>query len=249
MTASPTGSVRRSALESDSRSGAPPGDATSTRRASFEISDELVARVRLGDDAAFERLVKIAFTPLWAFAVGFAESGEEAEDIVQDVLCRVWRMGVDWNPTGSARSYLYASVRNAAITARNRRALEARVHERTVLDGGPERTTVRGPDVMSEGDERAAAVWREVATLSERQRSALRLRYEEQLTVPEVAQVLGITVKAAEHFLSRTIQSLRKRLGAVPPDLALRSAAAPVAVVVESEIQGEPTETRATRSA
>jgi RNA polymerase sigma factor (sigma-70 family) len=240
------------AVESDSRTGASSGNEPATsqvHRASFEVPDELVARVRLGDDAAFERLVRVAFTPLWTFAVGFTESGEAAEDIVQEVLCRLWRMGVDWHPTGSARSYLYASVRNAAITARNRQALEARIHDQTVRDGGPERTIVRGPDIMFDGDERAESVWREVATLSERQRSALLLRYEEQLTVPEVAQVLGITLKAAEHLLSRTIQTLRKRLGAAPPDLARRQAPASVAVVAEPETKTDSGQAPVSRTA
>jgi RNA polymerase sigma-70 factor (ECF subfamily) len=234
-------------MDDDLSGGTPVHGGTPGRPTAFELSDELVARVRLGDDAAFERFVRVAFTPLWAFAVGFTQCGEEADDIVQDVLCRVWRMGADWNPRGSARSYLYASVRNAAITARNRRALEARAHERTMEDEGSERTMAPPPDAPFDGDERTTAVRREVAALSERQRSALRLRYEQQMTVPEVAQVLGVTVKAAENVLSRAIQALRRRLGAASPDPALRSA--PLAAVPESPGDADPAHARVTRTA
>jgi RNA polymerase sigma-70 factor (ECF subfamily) len=233
-------------VENDSRRGASNTDEPA-KPVSFEVPDELVSRVRLGDKAAFERLVRSAFRPLWLFALGFTDSDEEAEDIVQDVFCRIWRMGVDWHPTGSARSYLYASVRNTAITVRNRKASEARIHERTVQEGGPERTMVPGPDAHFDGDDRAIEVWRAVAALSERRRSALRLRYEQELTVAEVGEALGITAKAAENILGRAIKELRKQVGAAPSDF-VRSAA-PVVLVAQPEERHETPVARVPRAA
>jgi RNA polymerase sigma-70 factor (ECF subfamily) len=203
----------------------------SAQTTTFDVTHELVARVRLGDDAAFEQLVRTAFPPLWRFAVGLTGSGETAKDIVQDVLCRVWQLGADWRPAGSARSYLYASVRNKAIDLRNRIALEEQFHERAMRDAAANGAVVPAPDAKFDGDDRAAAMWREVAALSERQRSALRLRFEEQLTVVEVARVLGMTPKVAENILCRAIQQLRKRLG-VGPAASLESGG-PSAIVAD----------------
>jgi RNA polymerase sigma factor (sigma-70 family) len=142
---------------------------------------------------------------------------------VQDVLCRVWQLGAEWRPTGSARSYLYASVRNAAITL-HRRALREEQFEHDTAEDAVTPRHAPAPDEQFDTDDRAIAMWREIATLSERQRSALRLRFEEGLTVVEIAQVLGVTAKVADNILYRTLQRLRQRLGVDADELLRRKA-------------------------
>ena len=142
---------------------------------------------------------------------------EVAQDVVQDVLCRVWQLGAAWHPQGSARSYLYASVRNAVLNRRKHEVIAARFEDealRTAAHGG----AVESPSAerMVEARERTDALRRQIDALPERQRAALALRYEEQLTVPEVAATLGITVKAAENLLARTVKALRARVGDEP---------------------------------
>jgi RNA polymerase sigma factor (sigma-70 family) len=52
----------------------------------------------------------------------------------------------------------------------------------------------------------------EVLALTDRQREALRLRYEQGHTMPQVAELLGITVTAAEKLVGRALGTLRERL-------------------------------------
>ena len=56
------------------------------------------------------------------------------------------------------------------------------------------------------------AVWRLVATLPPRQRAVVVLRYYEQLTEPETAEVLGVSVGTVKSQASRALAALRTRL-------------------------------------
>jgi RNA polymerase sigma-70 factor (ECF subfamily) len=170
----------------------------------------LVERIRAGDDAAFEDVVRTYFTPLVRFGATFLGAYEAAEDLVQEVLCRVWQQGAAWQPQGSIRAYLFAAVRNRALNALEHRAVEERFEVETRDARAADADAPHAASAESARDDDAAhALRRAVQRLSARQRDALRLRYEDRLTVPEVAGVLGVSVKAAEKVLARAVHTLR----------------------------------------
>ncbi len=175
----------------------------------------LVERIRAGDDAAFEHVVRTYFTPLVRFGTTFLGAYDAAEDLVQEVLCRVWQQGAAWQPQGSIRAYLFAAVRNRALNALEHRAVEARFEVETrdtlAVDGAGASYAMSTQSARDD-DDAAVALRRAVRGLNARQRDALRLRYEERLTVPEVARVLGVSVKAAENLLARAVHALRATL-------------------------------------
>ena len=61
-------------------------------------------------------------------------------------------------------------------------------------------------------DDSAAAVWAIVKALPPRQRAVIVLRYYEELTEPETAAILGISVGTVKSQASRAIASLRTAL-------------------------------------
>jgi len=174
------------------------------------LGADIVARIRAGDARAFESVVREYFTPLARFVFGFVQSYEDAEDVVQEVLCRVWERRDAWAPGAGVRAYLFAAARN--------RALNLRAHELVVS-----RTRVAVRDAFGEppfesadADEELQESLRRLRlatdALSERQRLALHLRYEQGLTVPEVAHVLEISPRPTERLLARALDALRGAL-------------------------------------
>ena len=85
---------------------------------------EYIAGVQAGDQGIFNALVLAYFTPLVQFVVGIVHLLDVAEDIVQDVLYRVWEQGATWNPHGSVRAYLLRAVRNQALDWLKHAAIE-----------------------------------------------------------------------------------------------------------------------------
>ncbi|MGH7554201.1 MAG: RNA polymerase sigma factor [Longimicrobiales bacterium] len=81
-------------------------------------------RVRRGEEAALDALLRRYWRPLVAFSLGFVRDLDNAEDVVQEAFVRVWQRRCDWQPNGSVRSYLYRVTRN--ISLNERRAREVR---------------------------------------------------------------------------------------------------------------------------
>jgi len=180
------------------------------------VTTELAERVRCGDVRAFDILVREALAPLARFAYGFVQNIDVAEDVVQDVLANVWQLGEAWRPPVPA-AYLYAAVRNGALKVLRRRDVEQRHVGRVREEWTPDATTGRllGPEELVLWQERMRQFDRVLASLTERQRTAFVLRYEQDLTVPAIALVLGISTKGAEKLVARVTHQLRARLEAI----------------------------------
>ncbi len=176
---------------------------------------EWIEQIRRGDAAAFETMVRAYGPQLARFAVGLLGSREDAEDIVQDVLWRVWEGRGAWRPTVSLRAYLFTAVRNRALNLLQRGRIRARYQVATQHSAqyDAELQAIASPaDVLDEEEDRIAvttALRRAFAGLTERQQSAVRLRYEHGLTFPEVAAALAVSLGAAERIVARAIRAMR----------------------------------------
>jgi RNA polymerase sigma-70 factor (sigma-E family) len=125
-----------------------------------------------------------------------------AQDIVQDVLVRVRHR---WARIGAMDvPYLYVKrmVTNEYLSWRRRRAAKE------VLAGNLGEV---GPVVADHADRYAErdAMRRRIARLPRRQRAALVLRYYEDGTDAEIAQVLGCTEGTVRSHISRALKTLR----------------------------------------
>jgi RNA polymerase sigma-70 factor (ECF subfamily) len=189
-------------------------------RPMFDLPPDLAARIRARDPAALETLMHATLEPLVRFAYGFVHSYDAAEDVVQEVFVRVWARGKDWDPTIALTTYLYAAVRNRALNYLRANAAQIRLHER-VQSAGSETAWMyaaphgTSPEQLAQWNELMTAFDAAVKQLTERQRSALLLRFEQGQTVPEIAHILGISAKAAEKLISRGIRDLRTQLKSV----------------------------------
>jgi RNA polymerase sigma-70 factor, ECF subfamily len=180
----------------------------------------LVDRIRAGDAMAFEEVFRAHHRALHDFATRYVDSGIEAEDIVHDVFVTIWARRQEWRVQGSVRAYLFGAVRNRAISHLRREVLERRW--RGAPDRGPVGEAARYGENEGvrnlEREERARLVRQVLTELPERCRQALVLRWQRQLSYAEIAEVMEISVKTVEIYLTRGAKALRERYHEVFPD-------------------------------
>ena len=177
---------------------------------------DLGARIRAGEEGAFETLFRTHAGNLCRLAYHYLESTALAEEVVQDVLLRVWERRATLPVRESLRAYLHAAVRNRALDAVKAARSAARTHTvgRTSDDqpaigmGEPARSPLE--DV--ERHELAAALRRALARLPERCRLVFTLRWESHLSYAEIAELLHISVKAVERHRERGLERLARSL-------------------------------------
>jgi len=175
---------------------------------------EVIAAIRGGDAAAFERLFRAYTMPCWRFARSIVGDADVAKDIVQDVFGWVWLHRESWAPTSDLLPYLFGAIRHRALDRQRR----ARLEEKTVVQhlALGESPGMAGADASSEASlrdaDRRRAIHALLATLSSPQRMLLFLRWQQGLAWNEIAEVMGVSVDAAMKQHSRLLQLLRTRL-------------------------------------
>jgi len=176
---------------------------------------ELIARIRAGDEAAFETLFVTHYEGMCALAYMLVRSRDAAEDIVANIFRNLWKIRRDWAPTGPARTYLLTATRNEALNLldriRRERALEDRIAREDLIPafGAP----AVAPDDLVETRELTDAIERAVVDLSPRVREVFQLRWHEGLKYRQIADRLGISVKTVEMHMTAALREIRARLG------------------------------------
>lgn len=147
--------------------------------------------------AEFAREHSIALT---RFAYLLCADRGLAEDLVQDAFLALYRRFGPTLPLESPVAYARRSIANGFISHARRRA-----HALTVVGDVPDRAL--DPTDGAERD----AMWAALATLPERQRSVLVLRYYLDLPDREIAAVLGAREGTVRSLAARAFTALRTR--------------------------------------
>jgi RNA polymerase sigma-70 factor (ECF subfamily) len=177
----------------------------------------LLARLRAGEDEAFEELVRAHSGRMLAVARRFLASEEDARDAVQDAFLSAFR-SLDGFQGGSLLStWLHRIVVNAALMKlrTRRRKPEQSIEELLpgfLEDGHMERPAVeweKGADVLAERKEVRTMVRASIEQLPESYRTVLLLRDIEELDTEETARLMGISSNAVKTRLHRARQALR----------------------------------------
>ena len=172
-------------------------------------------RVRSDDAEAFEALFRAYVEPLCAFAYSYVQSQAAAQEIVQDLFCRLWERRRALGLPRSVHAYFYGAVRNRAINyLRSRRVEDAfKVH---AMRRGDERQRQPSPSAEQEQALEAAglaeALERARAAMPPRCREVFALTRDQGLTYAEAATVLRISPKTVEIHMGRALAFLREKL-------------------------------------
>ena len=187
---------------------------------------QLVARVRAGDEAAFEQLFRQHHEALWRFAYHQVGCAESAREIVQDVFFALWRKHAEWEVTSSIAGWLYGAVRHHSLRHRRTERSVTRITDRAawavIVEHGDAISSdaiavamgmpARDAHSVVEAQELDAVVTKALAALPERRRLAMTLRWKHDLPAPEIARVLGTTPQAVRHLLQRAREEIAELL-------------------------------------
>jgi len=158
-------------------------------------------------EADFDRLYRREAQGLYGFLAYRTGDSALAEDLLADTFERALRArrGFD-RRRGSERNWLYAIALNLLRDHARRAATEGRAVDRV-------RSGARGSaDSAAEDVERRDELARAMATLAEEEREAIALRFGAELTVPEIAGVLGLPLTTVEGRVYRALRKLRQAL-------------------------------------
>jgi len=174
---------------------------------------ELLDRLRAGDHGAFDQLFRSWYEPVVRAANRLLHDPGVAEELAQDVFLEMWRRR-DQLPDGSSvPGYLLQAVRNRALN--HLRHLKVRQRTQSYVEAMSEPADTA--DEEAETGELEVAIREAIAALPPRTREVFLMSRERNLKYAEIAELLGISVKAVEANMSRALRQLRDRLAPFLP--------------------------------
>ncbi len=145
---------------------------------------------------------------LFRLALRITLNREEAEDVVQDTLIKVWNSRDRWQELDSIEAYSLTIARNLSLD---------RIKRMDNQNGSLEEEKVERLDLSSTPSERMIQkdkldiVRRIIDELPEKQRSCLQLRDIEGKTYKEIADILSITEEQVKVNIFRARQTVKQR--------------------------------------
>ncbi len=180
------------------------------------LTDEhLMGQVARGDAGAFRQLAGRHLGRAHAIAFRLLQNREDAEEVAQEAISKVWQKASSFDPSRSAfGTWFYRIVSNAALDRLRRRKSPSEN-----LDDYSERlsdTAPTGEDLRIKADA-SRHIKQAIAALPPTQQIAITLVYYEEFSQAEAARIMNITTSALEALLFRGKKGLKQRL--TPRDL------------------------------
>ena len=132
---------------------------------------------------------------------------QQAEDIVQDAFLKIWKRCAEVIYE-TAKSFLF-TVCNNALRNEFKHQKVVLQHESIPRNNSDHET----PDFIMETEDFKKQLEKAIANLSDKEREVFLLSRIDKKTYKEIAEIIGIGVKAVERRMSNAFVSLRKDLG------------------------------------
>lgn len=181
----------------------------------------LVALAWDGDREAREELARRVRGPAYVLALQLMGHPDDALDVAQDSLLRLFESFSRFDPGRPLRPWLARIVRNRVRDVqRRRRARPALSLDALVEDGFPESPArTADPEEQAARHELQRRIWRALHRLGEDHREILVLRDYQDLSYAEIAAVLQIprgTVMSRLHAARRSLRRVLEGEGGAP---------------------------------
>lgn len=173
-------------------------------------------RLRGGDVEAIATLMQRYQHRLYRYMLRMVRQPSTAEDLFQQTWLRVMERAHSYDPRRSFEGWLFAIAHNLAIDHLRRRQPESLDEELPSQSGATRADRTPGPaaDALEQmlAEERSARVAEAVAELPASSRELLTLRFEEEMKLDEIAEILALPLGTVKTRLHRALRSLQKSL-------------------------------------
>lgn len=177
-----------------------------------ETQDDLTlwSDLRKGDEKAFSILFKKHYSHLVRYGNSFIPFPEKVQDCVQDVFTDIWIYRNKLNESVVVKAYLLSCVRKRITRLQERDhifRLSTSVDSiKFLFDFSIEHHLISDEITAT----KISHLNRLINDLPSRQKEALYLRYNQNLSVEQIANTLDVNYQSANNLLHRALLCLRK---------------------------------------
>ena len=167
----------------------------------------------LQDEDAYRKLFYHFFPVLLTFCTTILKNREDAEEIVSEVMLKVWTMGENLNQVENLTVYLFKAARNKAFDVLRKKS--QKVSTVAISDNIQEYITdENSPESLYTGVELTQFINKVIQALPTQSQLVYRLVKEQGMSYKQVTEVLGISINTAETHMRLALKKIRTALHA-----------------------------------
>ena len=180
------------------------------------MDEQVIELMRAGrHDEAFAQLLPAYRRKALGLCFGVLGDRHAAEDAAQEAFVKIWRALPGYDGRAALSTWIYAIVRNTAISMLRTRRGALSMSDPAVFDAAEWASATEDVHELD-----GAVVERLVAALPEKQRSVVTLFYLQDKSVDEVGRALGMPEGTVKTLLHRARARLAEMLQAPSPAAA-----------------------------
>ena len=192
-------------------------------RGGAKTDEALAVEARRGSEEAFRELVERFHRPVYALLVRIVRQPELAEDLAQETFLKAWKALARFDPERRFSSWIFKIAHNSALDELRRGGLETVSLDApfTADDEPPELPAdlaAENPLLRTLARESGQVLERAVARLRPAYRAILLLRFAQEMSYDEIAEVLGLPLGTVKIHLFRARAELLKEMKALGLD-------------------------------
>jgi RNA polymerase sigma factor (sigma-70 family) len=161
-----------------------------------------------GDREAFKQLFRRYYPSLFLYGYKITPDKELLEDCIQDLFTELW-LSSSKTTVQSVKAYLFKALQYKLLKGlqkRSRLLLGAEGHESPGFQVSPDNLLILREDQKANGEKVKTAI----GQLSRRQQEIVYLRFFQDLSYEEIADIMDINYQVARNLLYQALKALRK---------------------------------------
>jgi RNA polymerase sigma-70 factor (ECF subfamily) len=208
----------------------------------YEQEEIWVQEARAGNQQAFSRLVSAYQRPVYNLTFRMLGNAQEAEDAAQETFLRAYARLRQYDVEHKFSTWLFSIANHHCIDRlRKRRTNHVSIDDNPVLQNLEELSPQPEENLLDQ--EQAAELQRLIDRLEPEYRTPLILRYWEDYSYEQIADVMALTIPAVKSRLFRARKQIADlyrdaQVAVTPPSAGSRRSVAPAPA--ESKTGGQP---------
>lgn len=176
---------------------------------SLENNDKhLIQLIKAGNQTAFDTAYLNYFKQLQRYAHTFTKDNDEAEEVVQNVFCKIWEKRNQLDANGYLKSFLYRAVHNECLNYLKHQNVKLSFNNYQQENAG----TTTDPTKEMAATELEKQLHLAINELPSQCRTIFQLSRIEQLKYQQIADQLNLSTKTVENQMGKALKTLRLKL-------------------------------------
>ncbi len=169
---------------------------------------QLITGLKDGDRAVFEHIFRKYYSELCRFSLRYLPDKLVAEEVIQDLFCKLWFRKSELVINTSLRNYLYKATVNFCLNYLHHQEMERRY----VGFVGFEMDEATGGSALDSDGELSGVFEKALLRLPQKRREIFEMSRFEGMKYQEIADKLGVNIKTVETQMTRALDFMRRNL-------------------------------------